>query len=757
MNHSIDDQKDTKASNFRTLAPLYWDRAYRVLPLELGAKRPAKELKGWQGYASGPLSTDKRAELISRYSNRGLGILTGTELSERYRLGAIDVDQDAFVAMVEVVLGAVTCAKRGKKGLTAFVRYSEDLKSTKVVDSTSGGAIDILLGGKFCVLPPSIHPETLMPYEWVGTPLLEADHESLPVIDRETLRLLKTIVGSPHAQSLTSGTGTHDAGVALTAQLVAYGCEDQQITAIVIALLPAGYDGNSLAELPEWIESARKKGFADTAKKDGGGRGDTTSAAEALLAKLKECGVELFHDDRGRGFISVPTKTNGILTYLLSSSAAASMFQQLYYTVTGKALKEMACTEVTALLQARAMFDGPCEKIFTRIGRFGSDVVIDLGGSDGSVVHITAGGYQVLCRSPVRFVRTAGMLELPKPTSGGDLRQFQKLLGLSEDTYILALAFLLNALRPGGPYLCLLVEGEQGSGKSFLSSVLRKLIDPNQAEKVRLPENERDLMVMADALFLLVFDNSSGMSANVSDALCSLATGGGYVSRKLYTDGELYMTNATRPFIINGISDVATKSDLIERVIPVEMRRMEDEARRTEAEMNDEIEIILPGLLGALYTAVACAVKNENQTVVSNNIRMADAARWLAAAESATGMAEGTIVNALIHCQTERIIERTNNDVVGAPLKDILQTGPFEGIIADLLLRIKPERPPRYFPDTPLKLSKHLDRIKTGLKLTGIHLERGKRSKKGQVIRIWMEGQENERSISASPPGAPVY
>jgi hypothetical protein len=54
-------------------------------------------------------------------------------------------------------------------------------------------------------------------------------------------------------------------------------------------------------------------------------------------------------------------------------------------------------------------------------------------------------------------------------------------------------------------------------------------------------------------------------------------------------------------------------------------------------------------------------------------------------------------------------------------------------------------------------LSKHLDRIKTGLKLVGIHFERGKRNKKGQQIRIWMDGQENDPPAPLQPPGTPDY
>ena len=136
---------------------------------------------------------------------------------------------------------------------------------------------------------------------------------------------------------------------------------------------------------------------------------------------------------------------------------------------------------------------------------------------------------------------------------------------------------------------------------------------------------------------------------------------------------------------------------------------------------------------------------------------MADAARWIAAAEPATGFAENSMIEALRNCQTERIIDRTGNDVIGSPLLAMLLEGPFEGTAADLLVRLKPEYPPRYFPDTPLKLSKHLDRIRTGLALMGVTIDRLQRSKKGNPIRIWKDGQENDRLVPSEPRGFVPY
>ena len=72
----------------------------------------------------------------------------------------------------------------------------------------------------------------------------------------------------------------------------------------------------------------------------------------------------------------------------------------------------------------------------------------------------------------------------------------------------------------------LLVEGQQGSGKTFLSETLKRILDPNAIARSRLPDNEPDLMLQAGTYFLPVYDNTSGMKADLSDTLCAIATGG---------------------------------------------------------------------------------------------------------------------------------------------------------------------------------------------------------------------------------------
>jgi hypothetical protein len=48
----------------------------------------------------------------------------------------------------------------------------------------------------------------------------------------------------------------------------------------------------------------------------------------------------------------------------------------------------------------------------------------------------------------------------------------------------------------------------------------------------------------------------------MADALCRLATGGGFATRKLHSDANEVLFKATRPIILNGIPELAERPDL---------------------------------------------------------------------------------------------------------------------------------------------------------------------------------------------------
>ena len=79
------------------------------------------------------------------------------------------------------------------------------------------------------------------------------------------------------------------------------------------------------------------------------------------------------------------------------------------------------------------------------------------------------------------------------------------------------------------------LNGEQGSGKTTAAKMVRSLIDPHVAPLRGPPRDLRDLAIAAFNQYVLAFDNLSGISADLADALCRLSTGGGFATRMLYS------------------------------------------------------------------------------------------------------------------------------------------------------------------------------------------------------------------------------
>jgi ABC-type protease/lipase transport system fused ATPase/permease subunit len=147
-----------------------------------------------------------------------------------------------------------------------------------------------------------------------------------------------------------------------------------------------------------------------------------------------------------------------------------------------------------------------------RIAEYGEQVYLDLADEHWRAVEIGPDGWQVIGSPPVLFRRPAGMLPLPMPEPGGSIEALNSLLNLpGRNDFVLIVAWLLAALRSGGPYPLLAISGEQGSAKTVLSKLLKALVDPSAAPVRALSREQRELMIAANNGFLLAFDNLFGL------------------------------------------------------------------------------------------------------------------------------------------------------------------------------------------------------------------------------------------------------
>jgi hypothetical protein len=269
--------------------------------------------------------------------------------------------------------------------------------------------------------------------------------------------------------------------------------------------------------------------------------------------------AELFHTPAGDLFASIPVNEH-VENWPLKSRQFRQWLLRRYYLETQGAPKNQALQEAIGVFESRANFEGPEYPAFTRLAERDGRIYLDLGNDAWEAVEIDPDGWRVLSDVPVKFRRARGMSSLPTPVRGGgsvnELKRFVNVA--SQQDWMLLVAWLVGAFRPHGPYPILTLHGEQGSAKSTTSRVLRALLDPNTAPLRGEPRDLRDVMIAAANGWIISFDNLSHIPHWLSDALCRLATGGGFSTRELYTDSEEVLFDAQRPAILNGIEELAT-------------------------------------------------------------------------------------------------------------------------------------------------------------------------------------------------------
>ena len=189
---------------------------------------------------------------------------------------------------------------------------------------------------------------------------------------------------------MISGKATHDAGVGLTGVLVHAGATDDEITTIFTGLLPDDYRGDSLKELPEWIKSAREKGF-DAVEED-----EEKQSAKLVKLALRE-GIALIRDAEHRTIWRWRhcLHTGPAIAYRVTSSAVKMWLRHIAYKAWGKPIGANPLREAIDTLEAIALFDGePCS-VYARVAGDNKSISIDLGRNDGQMVQIGPEGWKI--------------------------------------------------------------------------------------------------------------------------------------------------------------------------------------------------------------------------------------------------------------------------------------------------------------------------------------------------------------------------
>lgn len=495
---------------------------------------------------------------------------------------------------------------------------------------------------------------------------------------------------------------------------------------------------------------------------------DLTAEQESVGTKLVKLALdnnlELWHDLEGNPWATLrvnghaehhPLKTKAIQLYLT----------HLFYREYGSAPYAQGVQEALATLAAKAVFEGPQHPTFTRLAEVDGAIHLDLANDTWQVVRITPHGWTVIEAdgSPVRFRRARGMLPIPVPVQGGSLSRLAELLNVKTDSrdWLLIVAWLLQGLRGTGPYPVLVLTGGQGSGKSTAAKMLKSLLDPNVSPLRSLSRDERDLFIAAMNGWALAFDNISGLSQWVSDALCKLSTGGGLSTRELRSDSDETLLDAVRPVILNGITDFVHRQDLVDRALQVNLPAIPKSERKLEKAMWEQFNAVQPGILGALLDVMVVGLQRLPYTELESLPRLADFALWASACEQPLGWHPGAFTAAYQDAQDDLIKDALEAEPVAVHLQTFATVSGWTGTATELLEDLTAhafgeKRPPKGWPGASNALSGALKRIAPALLAQGVEVEslnRGdkKGSKKWRVSRIEEKDRQNRQNESENP------
>jgi hypothetical protein len=464
-----------------------------------------------------------------------------------------------------------------------------------------------------------------------------------------------------------------------------------------------------------------------------------------ILIDLAAAGCTPFHDANRIAYADVG-RDGHRETWPVRRKGFRSWLAKQFYDATGGAASSEAMQQALAVIEAQALYDGDEHEVCVRVGAHNNRIYIDLCDDKRRAIEIGADGWTIIGEPPIRFCRTDSMRPLPEPQRGGSIDHLRPLINVKDDRdFVLIIAWLLAALRPRGPYPILVPIGEPGTAKSTLARILRALVDPNKAPLRSLSQEERDLFISASNMWVLSFDNVSVMPQWLSDGLCRLATGGGLATRSLYTDSDEMVFDATRPIVLNGIENFVVRGDLADRALVIPLAQISEKDRLTEEALWVEIERQLPLILGALCDAVAVGIKRLPTVKLSSAPRLADFARWAAAACPEIKAADGQVIDFLKAYAGNRLDAVENvleADAVAVAIRSFMaDRTEWRGTATELLGHLnslvgEKAAANKAWPKDATRLGGSLNRVASHLRMVGIDVQRDQRRATGRKITI---------------------
>jgi hypothetical protein len=496
------------------------------------------------------------------------------------------------------------------------------------------------------------------------------------------------------------------------------------------------------AEVASWTdEPGVRVDPAATAPAAQADDGDDTSAgaagsASTLLVRLAEERFTFGQSVEGEPFALPKIGPRVVRMLRGGQDSLRAELSEAFYRRHGKAPSQSALADALSVLDGIAARSTPVP-LALRVSEAEGAYWLDLGDSTGRAVRVAPGeGWEVRDSAPVLFRRTPLTGALCEPVRGGSLDELWEHLNVSEADRAVVAAILVAALVPDIPHVVVVIDGEQGAGKSTGTKRLAGMIDPSPVQLRRPPTNLETWTTAAAGSWVVAVDNVSTLQPWFSDGLCRASTGDGDVQRRLYTNGDLYVVQFRRCVILNGIDLAGIRDDLADRAVTVHLERLTGRYR-DDAELAAAWQQAHPRILGALLDLAVQVLARRHTVALPDPPRMVDFARILAAVDSVLGTDGMARYRALA---TDLAADAVMSDPVLAAIADAVRlewTGT-AGHLLDLISRdliLSDRYQPREWPKDARAMSSLLRRRAPSLRRLGWEIEDLGRGGKDKQLR----------------------
>lgn len=176
---------------FAENAPRYYAAGLQIIPLYTNSKRPVAT--DWSRFAEIAVTAEQQSEWLTSMPTANIGVVCGRASG----VIGIDIDTDdpaLFKALMDV-LPPSPWHRKGRKGIMMLYKWSP-IKTHRIKNFSGETLVECLSSKTQFVLPPSIHPDTQMPYT-ANKDITECLHElnMLPENIEEILREALTKAG----------------------------------------------------------------------------------------------------------------------------------------------------------------------------------------------------------------------------------------------------------------------------------------------------------------------------------------------------------------------------------------------------------------------------------------------------------------------------------------------------------------------------------------------------------------------------------